>query len=86
MNNLHVVILEDFEECFVSNTEAGLREQVSESLTNKSIAPPTDQEWSVCILSKGNEDFETSNLSLGLISYYKTDSRLGPKLKHASEA
>ena len=76
MNYLHVAVIEDYEECLVSNSEDGLREQVSEYLTARSIIPPTDAEWLVCVLAKVEEDIEPENLALGLITYYKTESKL----------
>ena len=76
MKYLHVAVIEDFEECLVSETVEGLREQVIESLTRKSITPPTDDEWLVCILAEVDTHIATDNLKLGLISYYKTESRL----------
>jgi hypothetical protein len=76
MKYLHVAIIEDFEECHVSYTEEGLRKQVTDSLAKKSIVPPTDEEWLVCVLAKVDEQIMTNNLTLGLISYYKTESRL----------
>ena len=77
MSFLHVAIIEDFEVCLVSDTEDGLRKQVAEFLTEHSIQPPTDAEWLVCILAKVEEDIKTDNLALGLITYYKTESKLG---------
>ena len=74
---MHVAIIEDFEECLVSNTELGLRGQVIESLAKKSITAPTDEEWSDCVLSRVEGAIETDYLSLSMISYYKTESHLG---------
>ena len=74
---MHVAIIEDFEECLVSNTELGLRGQVIASLAKKSIAAPTDEEWSDCVLSALPGDIETDYLTLSMISYYKTESNLG---------
>ena len=76
MKYLHVAIIEDFEECLVSYTEEGLRTQVIVFLAKKSITPPTDEEWLVCILAEIEGDLTTDNLALGLITYYKTESRL----------
>ena len=76
MKYLHVAIIEDFEECFVSYTEEGLRKQVTDSLAKKSIDPPTDEEWLVCIVAKVDDHIASNNLMLGLISYYKTEARL----------
>jgi hypothetical protein len=77
MKYLHVAIIEDFEECLVSHTEEGLRKQVIASLTKKSIAPLTDEEWLVCVLAKVDRMIPIDNPAVALISYYKTESRLG---------
>ena len=74
---MHVAIIEDFEECLVSNTELGLRGQVIETLAKKFIAAPSDEEWSDCVQSAKPGDSETDYLSLSMISYYKTESHLG---------
>lgn len=76
MNYLHVAIIEDYEECLISNSEDGLRKQVDDYLTARSIVPPTDSEWMVCVLAKVEDEIETDNLALGLITYYKTESKL----------
>ena len=76
---MHVAIIEDFEECLVSNTELGLRGQVIQSLAKKSIAAPSDEEWADCVLSTQPGDIHTDYLSLSMISYYKTESHLGAK-------
>ncbi len=76
MKYLHIAVIENFEECLVSNSEEGLRKQVSDFLIEKSIIPPTDEEWSVCILAKYDKNIKTDNLTLGLISYYKIESNL----------
>ncbi len=76
MKYLHVAIIEDYEECLASHSEEGLREQVTQSLAKKNISPPTDEEWIICILAEIDSEIETDNLSLGLISYYKIESRL----------
>jgi len=76
MKYLHVAIIEDYEECLVSNSEEGLRKQVTEYLTARSIVPPTDAEWLICILAQIDDDIKTDNLALGLITYYKTESKL----------
>ena len=76
MKYLHVAIIEDFEECLVSYTEEGLKKQVIVFLAKKNITPPTDEEWLNCILAEIDTEIETDNLSLGLISYYKTESKL----------
>ncbi|MFI5264437.1 MAG: hypothetical protein ACHQM6_07980 [Candidatus Kapaibacterium sp.] len=76
MNYLHVAVIEDFEECLISASEEGLREQINTFLTTNSITPPTDAEWAVCILAKTDEDIPLVNLAaIGLITYYKVDSR-----------
>lgn len=77
MNYMHVAIIEDFEECLVSNTELGLRNQVIASLAKKSISAPSDEEWSDCVLSTQPGAIETDYLTLSMISYYKTKSHLG---------
>ena len=77
MKYLHVAVIEDFEECFVSYTEDGLKKQVIDFMSNKSLTPPTDEEWSVCVLGEAEDHIETDNLKLGLITYYKTESKLG---------
>jgi hypothetical protein len=76
MNFLHAAVIEDFEECLISASEKGLREQVNIFLIKNSIAPPTDAEWAVCILAKGEDDIQLEHLTaVGLISYYKIDAR-----------
>ena len=84
MNNLHVAIIEDFEECLVSNTELGLRNQVIDALAEKSITPPSDEEWSDCVKADDDYRIPTENPSLSLISYYKIESRIGikPAVRH----
>ena len=76
MKFLHVAIIEDYEECLASHSEEGLRKQVTASLSEKNIIPPTDEEWIICILAQIDGESETDNLSLGLISYYKIESKL----------
>lgn len=76
MKYLHVAVIEDFEECLVSHTEEDLRKQVIVFLAEKNITPPTDEEWIVCILSEFDREITTVNLALGLITYYKTESKL----------
>ena len=76
MNYLHAAVIEDFEECFIGATEDDLREQVNTFLNMNSIVPPTDAEWAVCILAKGEDDIPLENITaVGLISYYKIDAR-----------
>ena len=77
MNYMHVAIIEDFEECLVSNTELGLRGQVISSLAKKSIAPPSDAQWGDCVLSGARGEIDSDYLALSLISYYKIESHLG---------
>lgn len=77
MKYLHVAILENYEECLVSDSEEGLREQVADYLAAKSLAPLTDEEWSVCITAVVDRFIPIDNLSAGLITYYKTESKLG---------
>lgn len=72
-----MAVIEDYEECLVAHTEEGLKKQVINYLKNKSITPPTDDEWSVCILAEAEDHIHTDNLKLGLITYYKTESKLG---------
>jgi hypothetical protein len=76
MEYLHIAIIEDSEECLVSHTEEGLRKQVTDFLVGKSITPPTDEEWAVCVLAKDDGHIKTDNLALGLISYYKIESKM----------
>ena len=76
MNYLHAAVIEDFEECFISASEEGLHTQVNTFLSTNSIIPPTDAEWAVCILAKSEDDIPIDNLgAVGLITYYKVDSR-----------
>jgi hypothetical protein len=77
MKYLHVAVMEDLEECLVSFTEEGLREQVNEMLVKNSIAAPSDDEWADCV--KGEEtkcDVAPDCLPFGVILYYKTESKL----------
>ncbi len=73
--NLHVAVIDDFNECFVSFSEEELRKQVSEWLLKKSIAVPTDAEWALA-LGEDRYDVDTITQVPGWISYYKTESRL----------
>ena len=76
MNYLHAAIIEDFEECLISASEDGLREQVNHFLTDNSLIPLTDVEWAVCIVAKTDEDIPLENLAaIRLITYYKVESR-----------
>lgn len=76
MNFLHVAIIQDFEECLISRTEDGLRTQVAEFLAKNNIKPPTDEEWTVCILAKEDRDVPLDTFALGLITYYKAEAKL----------
>jgi hypothetical protein len=73
MKYLHIAILEHYDECLVSNTIEGLREQVNEALIKKSLHVPTDEEWLNCILAKNDCP---DNVLLSVITYYKTPSML----------
>lgn len=77
MNYLHVAIIEDSEECLVSQTEAGLRQQVVESLAMRSITSLTDAEWSDCVKGIAHDGITSDCLPFGVIYYYKTKSKLG---------
>lgn len=77
MNYLYIAILGFSEECFVSNTEQGLREQVTGSLAKRNIAPFTDDEWTDCVKGEYNKDKTADCLPFGIIYFYKTESRLG---------
>jgi hypothetical protein len=76
MNYLHIAILEDTEECLVSYTENGLREQVTDSLAKRAIYGLTDDEWADCVKGELSCDRATDCLPFGVIYYYKTESRL----------
>lgn len=76
MKYLHVAVLEDYEECLVSGSVKGLRDQILESLGERSIIAPTDEEWLVCISAEAEWDIETENPILGGISYYKVQSKI----------
>ncbi len=75
---MHVAILEDYEECFVSNTESGLRRQVIESFAKKSLPELTDEQWADCVSPGYRGSITGDFLPFPLISYYKTVSNLGP--------
>jgi len=80
MNYLHVAVIENFEECLISASEEGLRQQVNEFLTRNSIPPPTDAEWRICVLSKSEDDIQIENLTaVGMINYYRVESQLEKK-------
>ena len=76
MNDLHVAIIENYEECFVSATLKGLQDQVSVWLTQHSLLVPTKEEWVVLILALEDRPVPTENTLLTPISYYKTKSQL----------
>jgi hypothetical protein len=76
MNYLHIAILEDTEECLVSYTENGLRDQVTGSLAKRSIQTLTDEEWMDCVTGGVSCDRATDCSPFGVIYYYKTESRL----------
>ncbi len=76
MNYLHIVILDDTEECFVSYTQMELREQVSASLTLRGINALNDEEWAECVTGEVTCDREIDCLPFGVIYYYKTEARL----------
>jgi hypothetical protein len=76
MNYLYIAIVEDSEECFVSDTDQGLREQVNGTLAKRSIAPFTDVEWADCVKGEYNKDKTPDCLPFGIIYFYKTESRL----------
>ena len=77
MEYLHVALLDDTEECLVSYTESGLREQVSESLFKRSIPPLNDEEWADCVKGEDSCERGTDCTPFGVIYYYKTESKLG---------
>ena len=72
---LHVAVIDDFNECFVSYSDDELREQVSNWLLQNSVPPPTDAEWEL-ILGEDRFDVDVATPALGWISYYKTESKL----------
>ena len=79
MKYLHVAVIEHFEECFVSYSTDDLYEQVKRRFAMENIAPPTSEEWKVCILGESDADMDIidpAKSSLGLISYYRTESKL----------
>jgi hypothetical protein len=77
MNYLHVGIIEASQECLASHTEEGLRQQVTDSLSTRSIAAFTDEEWADCVKGEFNSHVEINCLPFGVITYYKIESRLG---------
>ena len=76
MNYLHVVIIEGTEECMVSTTEQGVRKQVNESLAKRGIAPPSDEEWEVCVTAVPHVPVTIECPDNYLITYYKIESKL----------
>ena len=78
---LHVAVLDDFNECFVSRTADCLREQVSEYLLRHSMMVPTDAEWALTL----GEDRDEVNLTTpanGWITYYTASSKMaGPEYR-----
>ncbi len=76
MDFLHVAIIEDFEECLISRSEDGLRTQVNEFLATNNIKPPTDEEWTVCVLAKEDREIPIDTFATGLITYYKAKAKL----------
>lgn len=74
MNYFHVAIIEDSEECLVSRTETGLRNQVTKSMTDRFLVPPTDDEWSFYVLADEAALLPLPIRSEGFaaITYYKT--------------
>jgi hypothetical protein len=76
MTYLHVAVVEDFEECFVSHTSDGLREQVAEFLTANSRIVPTDDEWVVLIMAAEDRELSEAPPFLTPVTYYTTESRL----------
>lgn len=85
MKYLHIAIIEESEECLVSDTEEGLRSQVMNSLAKRSIPPMTDVEWADCVKAETdiNPDSNclTDCIKVSLISYYKIESKI-----HSGEA
>jgi hypothetical protein len=72
---LHVAVLDDFNECFVAYSEAGLRQQVSEWLLKHSVPVPTDAEWALT-LGEDRYDVDLTTPADGWISYYMSESIL----------
>jgi len=72
---LHVAVIDDFNECFVSLNQEDLRSQVSLWLNQNSVAPPTDAEWELT-LGADRYDVDLTSPAIGWISYYKTESKL----------
>jgi hypothetical protein len=76
VKNLHVAIIEDYEECFISSTTEGLQKQVAEFLTKHALLVPTDEEWIVLYLALEDRPVPTASPLLTPISYYKTEFQL----------
>ena len=72
-NILHVAVIDDFNECFVSSNTEDLRAQVSRWLLTKSVAAPTDAEWEIT-LGEDRFDVELTTPAAGWISYYQAES------------
>lgn len=72
---LHVAVIDDYNECFVAYSESELRKQVSEWLVRNSVKPPTDVEWAL-ILGEDRYEEDVDWIAEGWISYYKTESKL----------
>ena len=77
--SLHIAVLEDYNECFVSSTSDDLRIQVSRWLLTQSVTAPTDGEWAMT-LGADNYNTKLASPSDDWISYYKTESNLGPQV------
>ena len=72
-NILHVAVIDDFNECFVSSNTEDLRTQVSRWLLTKSVVAPTDAEWEIT-LGEDRFDVELTTPAAGWISYYQAES------------
>jgi hypothetical protein len=70
---LHVAVIEDHEECFVSTSSDGLQKQVAAWLESQSLLVPTDEEWVILILALEDRPVPTASPLLTPISYYKTE-------------
>jgi hypothetical protein len=72
---LHIAIVDDFNECFVSFSEEDLRIQVSKWLLLNSISLPTDAEWALT-LGEDRYDVDLTTPAAEWIFYYKIESKL----------
>jgi hypothetical protein len=72
---LHIAVIDDFNQCFVSFSEKDLRMQVSSWLLLNSVAAPTDAEWALT-LGEDRYDVDLTTPAAGWISYYQTESKL----------